>query len=590
MTGNKSPKIPNAFIPMTRMKRRLATMLLLVTVAICNAFASIMEDSIRESLHELNGESRLLALSELCSLAHADDNMDHELRCIRDYLDEAIRQNDVESVGNATVMQLSCYLNYECLDSISHYLPTMLERMKKNKTWDYYYNCWDLAIQSDIFHDKLESALREAEKMYRDAQKRSSDYGIGIALFDMGVIYQAIGETAEAVDVLEKSIGKLKDQADITMVLSAYNYLCASLDGLGRYQRIIECADEWKNIIDNYEAKAESMGYTPQLGGKRMYNLLAYCIAEIGLGNYEKAREYLDTARECAKGRSNSQQYKLMQIESRYYGATGQYEKAIEISKKNIGLLESTGDSVSVATMKTALADLLFKSGNYEEAAHLYYNLNPVTERIRAEELSRRLDDLHTTYEIDTLTLQSQATRTKLWLSIVTIVALLVILILYVVYAHKLKDKNRALFNIIREYDNQTSTLKPLFESENSNSGIDGENSLFRRVSDMMRNEMIYRNPNLNRESLAAAVGSNTVYLADAIRDNTGMTVNEYINGFRISHAAGLLTQNPDISIGDVETQSGFNSRSTFSRLFRNHFGMSPSEYKIISKEKANKN
>lgn len=129
-----------------------------------------------------------------------------------------------------------------------------------------------------------------------------------------------------------------------------------------------------------------------------------------------------------------------------------------------------------------------------------------------------------------------------------------------------------------------------MFESENSNSGIDGENSLFRRVSDMMRNEMIYRNPNLNRESLAAAVGSNTVYLADAIRDNTGMTVNEYINGFRISHAAGLLTQNPDISIGDVETQSGFNSRSTFSRLFRNHFGMSPSEYKIISKEKANKN
>ena len=590
MTGDNSKKIPNAFISMTYKRRRLATTLLLVTIAICNVFASIMEDSIRESLQELDGESRLLALSELCSLAHADDNMDHELRCIRDYLDEAIRQNDVESAGNATVLQLSCYLNYECLDSISHYLPIMLERMKKNKTWDYYYNCWDLAIQSDIFHDKLESALREAEKMYRDAQKRGSDYGIGIALFDMGVIYQAIGKTTEAVGLFEKSIGKLKNRADITMVLSAYNYLCASLDGLGRYQRILECADEWKSIIDGYEAKAESMGYTPQLGGKRMYNLLAYCVAEIGIGNYEKAQEYLDAARECAKGRSNSQQYKLMQIESRYYGAIGRYEKAIEISKKNIGLLESVGDSVSVATMKTALAALLFKSGNYEEAAHLYYNLNPVTERIRAEELSRRLDDLHTAYEIDTLTLRSQATRTKLWLSIVTIVALLVILILYVAYAHKLKDKNRALFDIIRERDNQLLTLKVVAESDNRDSDIDGEDILFRRVSDMMRNDMIYRNPNLNRESLAAAVGSNTVYLADSIKNNTGMTVNEYINRFRLSHAADILSKNVDISIGEVETQSGFNSRSTFSRLFRNHFGMSPSEYKIISREKANKN
>ena len=106
----------------------------------------------------------------------------------------------------------------------------------------------------------------------------------------------------------------------------------------------------------------------------------------------------------------------------------------------------------------------------------------------------------------------------------------------------------------------------------------------------MMRNDMIYRNPNLNRESLAAAVGSNTVYLADSIKNNTGMTVNEYINRFRLSHAADILSKNVDISIGEVETQSGFNSRSTFSRLFRNHFGMSPSEYKIISREKANKN
>ena len=44
MTGDNSKKIPNAFISMTYKRRRLATTLLLVTIAICNVFASIMED------------------------------------------------------------------------------------------------------------------------------------------------------------------------------------------------------------------------------------------------------------------------------------------------------------------------------------------------------------------------------------------------------------------------------------------------------------------------------------------------------------------------------------------------------------------
>ncbi|WP_373828215.1 helix-turn-helix domain-containing protein, partial [Bacteroides heparinolyticus] len=35
-----------------------------------------------------------------------------------------------------------------------------------------------------------------------------------------------------------------------------------------------------------------------------------------------------------------------------------------------------------------------------------------------------------------------------------------------------------------------------------------------------------------------------------------------------------------------VEYQSGFNSRATFNRCFRACYGMSPSEYKVISKEK----
>ena len=50
--------------------------------------------------------------------------------------------------------------------------------------------------------------------------------------------------------------------------------------------------------------------------------------------------------------------------------------------------------------------------------------------------------------------------------------------------------------------------------------------------------------------------------------------------------ALSLLTENPNLNINEVEYQSDFNSRSIFNRCFQAYHGISPSEYKVISKEK----
>ena len=50
--------------------------------------------------------------------------------------------------------------------------------------------------------------------------------------------------------------------------------------------------------------------------------------------------------------------------------------------------------------------------------------------------------------------------------------------------------------------------------------------------------------------------------------------------------ALSLLTENRNQNINEVEYQSGFNFRSTFNRYFQAYYGISPPEYKVISKEK----
>ena len=102
-----------------------------------------------------------------------------------------------------------------------------------------------------------------------------------------------------------------------------------------------------------------------------------------------------------------------------------------------------------------------------------------------------------------------------------------------------------------------------------------------------MQAEELYKDTTLNRDILAERLCTNSVYLADAVHKYAdGVTINEFINSYRLRRAASLLTENPKLNINEVEYQSGFNSRSTFNRCFRAYYGMSPSEYKTISKEK----
>ena len=102
-----------------------------------------------------------------------------------------------------------------------------------------------------------------------------------------------------------------------------------------------------------------------------------------------------------------------------------------------------------------------------------------------------------------------------------------------------------------------------------------------------MQEEKPFKDALLKREELAQKLGTNRTYLADAIKQCTdGLTFTEYMNRSRLRYAATLLTDTGNLPINEIGDEAGFNSRSTFNRLFREYYGMSPSEFRAISKEK----
>lgn len=75
---------------------------------------------------------------------------------------------------------------------------------------------------------------------------------------------------------------------------------------------------------------------------------------------------------------------------------------------------------------------------------------------------------------------------------------------------------------------------------------------------------------------IAEVVGIEAYRLQDGFKRNYGMTVNDYIKDFRLKRALTMLTSE-DKNVSEVVYALGLSSRSYFSKIFKEKYGISPS-------------
>jgi len=171
----------------------------------------------------------------------------------------------------------------------------------------------------------------------------------------------------------------------------------------------------------------------------------------------------------------------------------------------------------------------------------------------------------------------------------------------YFLYARNNKRGNRILYKRIIEagklQTELTETKQRLLamqqqnvEPEKTHQPIVKENSnngLVQRLEDLMRTEQLFINPSLTRKILAERLHTNENYLASAIRNgHNGQTFSDYINSLRLEYAHHLLITKPELSIKEITNASGFPSYKYFHKLFHEEFGISPSKFKEMTKNK----
>lgn len=90
---------------------------------------------------------------------------------------------------------------------------------------------------------------------------------------------------------------------------------------------------------------------------------------------------------------------------------------------------------------------------------------------------------------------------------------------------------------------------------------------------------MLYLNPDLTIEDVAAEINSNRVYVSQIVNQLMQMSFREYVQKLRVLHAERYMTLHPFETQDKVAQVSGFADASSFNRKFRQMEGLTPKEW-----------
>ena len=100
-------------------------------------------------------------------------------------------------------------------------------------------------------------------------------------------------------------------------------------------------------------------------------------------------------------------------------------------------------------------------------------------------------------------------------------------------------------------------------------------------IKDVIEKEELYRNPKLTLDLIATRLNTSRQLISQAINTGFKMNFNDYINQHRISafKEAVLEDHQKTYSLLGHAMNCGFNSKSTFNRVFKKHEDISPQQF-----------
>lgn len=144
---------------------------------------------------------------------------------------------------------------------------------------------------------------------------------------------------------------------------------------------------------------------------------------------------------------------------------------------------------------------------------------------------------------------------------------------------HELCYENGQLFHTVNNWEEFLDAGKKILTGycKAAQRLRDGRNHA---IIDTIRYIRTHLDEDLSLAAISDVVYLNPSYLCTLFREITGQTINSFIQRERMRQAERLL-MGTDLFIEDIAKSCGFHSAAYFSTVFRKHFRMKPSEYRL---------
>lgn len=143
-----------------------------------------------------------------------------------------------------------------------------------------------------------------------------------------------------------------------------------------------------------------------------------------------------------------------------------------------------------------------------------------------------------------------------------------------------------AFFFIGITYFMMHASSEPLVSALEQETGLNYEEELARRLERILKQDKVYLIPELTLQELSSKMQIRSQELSAFFNHTLGKSFNDVVNEYRIDEVKRLMLDpatDRKATIMELAYQSGFNSKATFNRIFKQVTGITPKEFKQAS-------
>lgn len=451
-----------------------------------------------------------------------------------------------------------------------------LDLLKRQENLLYYLKACNIYIDWLFRHGDLTKSKAQITRIVHVANTTKQPELLAIAMRAQGQFLMRLGFFDAAKEYFEKAYKACPDFRQLNCH-STYASIVIRLIQTGIFTNNPNDADHMLRKLDTYISWLDQTGRPDSMNVLHVRSRALHAAVEHLRGNTKLCNEWMKLSREqMHKGVPRKTYVTYYTMENSMLMAEGKYEQCLagidSLRDADIDILPFRND------LMLNRAKVLHKMGRGNEAAEAYSMYINMSDHIDRLVVATQMDLLHTKYKFERTENEKNIAQQSTTIATVVSIILLAMLCTLAWFTVKFRQKNRHLVRLLKEQDKASATSRKPADAHLVEVQSDG--SLGAKGIKFLVETKAFNHIDGGRAALAEHFNTCERTVTTAVSAVAGCSFKALTNGMKLEESRRILEYEPATSIGEIASRCGFGTMRTYQSLFKEKYGLSPSEYR----------